>query len=275
MVVQIEVGKQSLEVIVGGPRDGAPVLLLHGFPENGQMWDAVTARLQANGRRTAAPNQRGYSASARPAEPDAYRLPELIADAAGLLDALRWRTVDVVGHDWGAVVAWGLAANHPERVRTLTAISVPHPAAYSWALQNDPEQRELSRYVALFQVAGKAEEVLLADDARRLREMFRPLPPDEVEVFIRPLLEPGALTAALNWYRAMTPSDLAGVGPVGVPTTYLWGSDDLGVSRAAAEKCGEWVAEPFRFVELAGVSHWAPEQAPQIVAAEILTRIRD
>src|SRR6185369_7464160 len=141
--------------------------------------------LHAAGLRTIAPDQRGYSPGARPAGVEAYSMHRVVADALGLLDAYGLARAHVVGHDWGAAVGWNLAGRHPDRVATLTAISVPHPAA----------------------------------DARRLRVMLGPVPADD---FVRPLTEPGALTGPLNWYRAMSRRDLDGLGPVTVPTTYVW-----------------------------------------------------
>jgi pimeloyl-ACP methyl ester carboxylesterase len=193
---------------------------------------------------------------------------ELVADAVGILDALGVGAAHVVGHDWGAVVGWQLAARHPARVRSLTAVSVPHPAAHAAAMREDPEQVEKSRYIAVFRQPG-IEERLLEDGARRLRRIFGPLP--RAEEFVRPLTAPGALTAALNWYRAMSRQDL--VGPVAVPTTYVWGTEDAAVSRRAAESCADHVTGDFTFVELPGADHWVPERQPAAVAAAALTRM--
>ena len=118
----------EFEVRVGGPAGGQPVLLLHGFPQHGGMWDAVVPALHQAGLRTYAPDQRGYSAGARPSDVDTYRMTEFVADAVALLDALDLGRVHVVGHDWGSIVAWHLAGEHADRVRTLTAVSVPHGA---------------------------------------------------------------------------------------------------------------------------------------------------
>ncbi len=270
---RIDVGGLSFDVAVGGPAGGAAVLLLHGFPERAAMWDGVLPALHEAGLRTIAPDQRGYSPGARPADVSAYRMDELVGDALGLLDALELPAVHVLGHDWGAVVGWHLAGRHAQRVRTFTAVSVPHPAAHATALREDAEQQRLSAYIQLFRQPGVAEETMLADDARRLRGMLRPLPAEAADVFVRPLQEPDALTGPLNWYRAMTAEDSFGLGPVAVPTTYVWGTEDLGVARAAAEGCAAYVTGEFEFVELPGVSHWVPEQEPETVARHALARI--
>lgn len=261
----------EFEVRVGGPEVGQPVLLLHGFPQHGGEWDGVVPALHEAGLRTYAPDQRGYSPGARPSDVDTYRMVECVADAVAMLDALGIERVDVVGHDWGSVVGWHLAVDHAGRVRTLTAVSVPHPAAVSQA-RHTGDQKERSAYMQLFAIEGKAEEVLLADDARRLWALFSPLTRAQAEPYVRPLLEPGALTGALNWYRRLERPSL---GPARVPVTYVWGNADPAIGRAAAEGCVDFVAEGFdyRFVELTGVSHWVADEAPDIVAAEALARI--
>ena len=271
--VRIDVGGLSFDVAVGGPARAPAVLLLHGFPESSRMWDGVLPALHEAGLRTVAPDQRGYSPGARPTDVAAYGIGEIVGDALGLLDALDLPAAHVLGHDWGAVVGWHLAAKHPDRVRTFTAVSVPHPAAQSAAMRSDPEQQRLSGYIQAFRVPEVAEATLLADDARRLRGMFRPLPAEVADVFVRPLQEPGALTAALSWYRAMGRHDLAGLGSVGVPTTYVWGTEDAGIGRTAAEGCAAYMTGEFEFVQLPGVSHWVPEQEPETVARHALARI--
>jgi pimeloyl-ACP methyl ester carboxylesterase len=272
---QVDVGDLSFDVRIDGPEEGPPVLLLHGFPETSLSWSAVTPVLAEAGLRTYAPDQLGYSPGARPDEVGAYSLPNLVQVTADLMTALDVPVAHVVGHDWGANVAWALAAWHPDRVRTLTALSVPHPTAYTLAYRADPEQRERSAYIRLFWQAGKAEEVLLADDARRLRRMLDApdsgIPAEAVDVYVARLSAPGALTAALNWYRAMS-SDTR-VDPVTVPTTYVWSDGDVAVGRTAAEACADQVTGDYRFVELPGISHWVPEQAPEQVAGAVLDRI--
>jgi pimeloyl-ACP methyl ester carboxylesterase len=276
-VQQVDVGDLTFDVRVDGPEDGRPVLLLHGFPETSLSWAAVTPMLTRAGLRTYAPDQLGYSPGARPAEPDAYSTPNLTQVTADLLTALDVPRADVVGHDWGANVAWALAAWHPDRVRSLTAVSVPHPAAYTVAYRTDPEQKERSGYIRLFWQAGKAEEVLLADDSRRLRRMLSGgeghsgVPAEAIDEYVAVLSAPGALTAALNWYRAMSSRER--VDPVAVPTTYVWSDGDVAIGRTAAEACANYVTGDYTFVELPGITHWIPEQAPDQLAAAILERI--
>jgi pimeloyl-ACP methyl ester carboxylesterase len=276
-VLQVDVGDLIFDVRVDGPEDGRPVLLLHGFPETSLSWAAVTPLLTEAGLRTYAPDQLGYSPGARPDEVSAYSTQNLTQVTADLMTALGVDRADVVGHDWGANVAWALAGWHPDRVRSLVAVSVPHPAAYTVAYRTDPEQKERSGYIRLFWQQGKAEEVLLADGARRLRRMLSGgegetgVPAEAIEQYVAVLSAPGALTAALNWYRAMSSGDR--VDPVHVPTTYIWSDGDVAIGRTAAEACANYVTGDYRFVELPGITHWVPEQAPDQLATAILDRI--
>ena len=274
--LEIPVGEELFEARAAGPEDGELVLLLHGFPQTSWSYRHQLEALGDAGYRAVAFDQRGYSPGARPAEVEAYALTNLAQVTADLMTALGTPQADVVGHDWGANVGWALAAWHADRVRSLTAVSVPHPSAFTAAWRTDPEQRERSSYIRLFWQAGKAEEVLLADGGRRLRRMLGTeaetgIPAEAVDEYVGVLSAPGALTAALNWYRAM--SSATPVDPVGVPTTYVWSDGDMAIGRTAAEACSRFVTGDFRFVELPGVTHWIPEQAPERLATAILDRI--
>jgi pimeloyl-ACP methyl ester carboxylesterase len=264
----------TFDVRAGGPHDGEPVLLLHGFPQHSGEWARVVPALHAAGLRTYAVDQRGYSPGARPSEVADYRIAECVADAVAVLDALGIDAAHIVGHDWGAVVGWHMAARHPQRTRTLTAVSVPHPAAMTHALATDSGQRRRSAYIGLFQQAGKAERVLLDQDAAGLRQLLRGVGEELVDTYVEPMAAPGALTGALNWYRALSHRDLDGLGPVTVPTTYVWSDGDLAIGETAALACAEHVRGDYRFVELSGVTHWIPDEAPAPLVDAILARAR-
>ena len=265
----------TFDVRLLGPEDGDAVMLLHGFPENSLSWSAVAPLLAGAGLRVIAPDQRGYSPGARPVGAEAYMTDVLADDVIGLADALGVSTFHLVGHDWGAAVSWVTATRHRERLRTLTAVSVPHLAAYGAALKRDADQQQRASYIGLLRQAGRAEDLLLEDDARRLRAMYVDhVLPARIDSYVGQLTEPGALTSALNWYRAMR-SDLGTLPPVTVPTTYVWSDQDQAIGRVAAERCGDFVDADYRFVELTGVSHWIPEQAPELLAEAILARVGD
>lgn len=269
----VTVGDLAFTVRTLGPDDGEPIMLLHGFPENSLSWSAVAPVLAAAGLRVIAPDQRGYSPGARPGDVAAYATELLADDVVALADALGVDTFHLVGHDWGSAVSWVLATRHPARLRTLTAVSVPHLAAYGAALRDDADQQARAAYIGLLRQVGRAEDLLLEDGARRLREMYRGhVPAAQVDSYVAQLSEPDALTAALGWYRAMRP-DLGSLPTVTTPTTYVWSDQDQAIGRAAAEACGQHVDADYRFVELAGVSHWIPEEAPEALAAAILDRV--
>jgi pimeloyl-ACP methyl ester carboxylesterase len=270
----VTVGELTFDVRTAGPADGEPVVLLHGFPETSLSWTSVAARLEDAGLRVVAVDQRGYSAGARPTDVASYATGLLAEDVIGVADALGLGTFHLVGHDWGSAVAWLTAGRHPDRVRTLTAVSVPHLTAYNAALRDDPDQQQRAAYISFMRQTGRAEELLLADGGRRLTAIYGDDVPIALVVrYVAHLAEPGALTAALNWYRAMGP-ELADTPRTQVPTTFVWGEHDQAIGRVPAEACADFVDADYRFVELAGVGHWVPEQAPDSLAEAIITRVR-
>ncbi|MEV6899971.1 alpha/beta hydrolase [Amycolatopsis sp. NPDC051372] len=264
---KITLGGLSFDVSDTGPEEAPAVLLLHGFPQSFHCWDGVAQRLNSQGYRTIAPNQRGYSAGARPLSVSDYGVPALVADALGILDSLGVAQAHIAGHDWGGILAWHLAVQHPERARSLVAVSMPHPAAWEWARENDPDQQHSSRYLAEFRREGEIDEVIAAGG--KLRALMVPPLSDEQFAPHQALMSGGAATPALNWYRAM--GSFRALGPSTVPTTYLWSTADTALGRTGAERCRRHVTGPYRFVELEGITHWVPETAPDAVAREILT----
>lgn len=234
------------------------------------------------GYRAFAFDQRGYSPRARPSDVEDYGVDSLVADALAVVGTQGWESFDVVGHDWGAMVAWALAAWHPGRISTLSAVSVPHPGALAAALSGgDDDQARRSAYVGVFRAeGGVAEKALLGEDTSGdgLRAMFSAsgLSPEhaEVEVFVAAMLEPGALTAALNWYRAMNAETLSAVGPVSVPTLFVWSTSDIALGRRAAEATADWVTGAYKFCVLEGVSHWIPETAPEQLSVHLIEHLK-
>ena len=263
-------GDLRFDVRDGGPPDGEPVVLLHGFPQDASAWSAVEPLLHAAGLRTLALDQRGYSPGARPAGRRAYRLTECAGDVLALLDAAGLESAHVVGHDWGGAVAWLLAGRHPERLRTMTAVSTPHPEAMSRALLGSQALR--SWYMAAFQLPY-LPEWRLRDRGFAVRSLTGSgMPREHAERYAERLADPGAATAMLNWYRAIPWSALSPAGPAKVPTTYVWSTHDVALGRRAAEGTARFVAAPYRFVELEA-SHWLPETEPEAGAKSVIERV--
>ncbi len=259
----------TFDALAAGPEDGRPVLLLHGFPEDAGQWQQQILALARAGHRAVAIDQRGYSPGVRPVEVAAYGPEELIGDVLAIADALDWPQFDLVGHDWGSSVAWMTAAAHPARLRTLNTVSTPHGGAMSAAIRGDPDQQQRSQYFALFLTPGTAEESLLRDGG--LRRVYDDLPAARIEHYLERFSQPGALTAALNWYRAMRPPAVR--GPVTPPTLYVWSTGDAYVGETAARGAERYATGPYRFEVLDGISHWISEQAPEQLSALLLDHL--
>lgn len=262
------------DVLDDGPMDGEPVVLLHGWPERATVWRHVAPILNAAGYRTLAMDRRGFAPGARPKRRRDYRLPALIEDVAALIDEVGG-SAHVVGHDWGAAVAWAVAGHRPERVRTLTAVSVPHPAAMMKAMVKS-DQLKKSYYMLLFQLPFLPELV-----ATRRAEWFDVqllkggMSREDVARFRREIVEDGALSTSIGCYRAMFLTDPRVLRfRVSAPTTMVWSTKDVALGRWGAEHSGEWVDAPFELVVLEGTSHWIPTQEPDVLADAILRRVR-
>jgi pimeloyl-ACP methyl ester carboxylesterase len=279
--LEVEANGLGFSALAAGPADGRPVLFLHGFPQTSWSWRHQLEAVAARGYRALAFDQRGYSSGARPPDVADYHIDHLVADALAVADSQGMERFDLVGHDWGAMVAWAVAGRHPDRLRSLTAVSVPHPSAFGAALLGgDTDQAERSSYIEVFRQEGVAEGALLGDDGSGdgLRAMFAASglasPSEDVDVFVAALRQPGALTAALNWYRAMSAEAFADVGPISVPTLYVWSTEDIALGRTAAEATEKWVSGPYRFEVLDGVSHWIPESAPAELSRLLLEHLQ-
>ncbi|MFD9961083.1 alpha/beta fold hydrolase [Amycolatopsis sp. NPDC058986] len=263
----------SFDAIAAGPEDGRPVLLLHGFPEAAVEWEHQVATLGVLGYRAVAPDQRGYSPDVRPERPAEYGIDALVGDVVTIADQLGWNRFDLVGHDWGAAVAWWTADAHPERLRSLTAVSTPHPAALAEAMKTDEDQHLRSRYMTEWRQTPLTERRMLENDARALREIFeRRVPQSKVDDYVRRLSEPGALTAALNWYRAGRPGGK--IGKITVPTMYVWSTEDVSFGSTAAFDTANWVSGPYRFEMLEDVTHWVPEDAPEALTTLLVEHLK-
>jgi pimeloyl-ACP methyl ester carboxylesterase len=259
------------DAIAAGPADGKPVLLLHGFPEAGIAWEHQVAVLGLRGFRAVAPDQRGYSPHVRPELAVEYGIGELVDDVLAIADELGWSRFDLVGHDWGGVVAWWTAEEHADRLRRLAVVSTPHPGALAHALNTDEDQQLRSGYLSDWRQSG-TEARMLANNSEALRRMFEwKVPQSRVEEYLRRLSEPGALTAALNWFRASRSGGQ--LGKIDVPTLYVWSTEDVAFGSTAALDTENWVSGAYSFQMLEDVSHWIPEEVPEILTSLLLDHL--
>ena len=267
-------GEMVFDVIDAGPADAPVVVLLHGFPEQNTVWHPIISRLTAEGYRCVAPNQRGYSAGARPTRRRDYRISELADDVLALIEASGARRVHLVGHDWGANVAWTVAQRYPERLSTVSPVSVPHPGAFLKALLTSRQALaswymlfcQLPRVPEWYLTHGRGEFTMAAITKARSQHSAA-----SAQREAKAMAEPRALTAAINWYRGMPFSDMRQAGTkVTVPTLFIWSDNDIALLRKGADLCGRYVKGEYRFEILHGVSHWIVDERPDAVADLLL-----
>jgi pimeloyl-ACP methyl ester carboxylesterase len=252
----------EVELNVYGEGAGPAVLLLHGFPDSHALWRKMIPLLVNEGYRVIAPDQRGFGESSAPRGARRYRMERVADDALELLDALDVRQAHIVGHDWGAVIAWLLAGKHPARCLSLTALSVGHPTAYARA---GWEQKRKGWYTLFFQLRGLAEWFISRNDFAFLRKWARGYP--ETDKWISELSRPGRLTAGLNWYRANLVSVLFRKQPrCSVPVLGIWSDRDMALSEEQMTDSVRFIDSEWRYERLTGLSHWIPLEAPEETA---------
>jgi pimeloyl-ACP methyl ester carboxylesterase len=226
-----------------------------------------------------APDMRGYGMTDAPESVDDYAMRNLVADVADIIRAFGRSAAHIAGHDWGAMVAWFFAFAHPGMTKSLTVLSVGHPAALADAVRHDEDQVTRSRYINLFLMEGKAESVLAEDDYRRLRAMLSGgMPRTVVENFVRSLSRPGRLTAGLNYYRANLArgrgwTALAQDVNVSAPTVLMWGDQDPALGRWQAEKTAEYIKGEYRLEVLEGAGHWLQFERPDEVGRALVDSV--
>jgi pimeloyl-ACP methyl ester carboxylesterase len=268
----------TFDTLTAGERGAPLALLLHGFAESMHCWDAQVAALAAKGFRAVAPSQRGYSPGARPDLGDHanYHIDRLMDDAMAIAAASGYGDArfHLVGHDWGGSIAWSLADRHPQRIASLTILSRPHPNAFNRALQSaDGEQAKRSKHHKAF-LEPDAADVVLADGSKWLRDRWAEngVPDEAMQRHLSVLGNKDAMEGALAWYRAR--GAIRGpLGPIRVPTLYIWGDADDTVGRPAAEGTVDFVAAPYSFHVLPGAGHFAADQMPDRVSELLLEHI--
>lgn len=255
-----EVNGVAIEFEVSG--SGAPVVLLHGFPDSGRLWRYQVAPLVDAGFQVIVPDLRGFGSSDKPAEVEAYRVPLLVTDVLGMLDSLGVDRAHLVGHDWGAALAWGIAALAPERVDHLAVLSVGHPTAFRHA---GLAQMRRSWYMLLFQFEGIAERWLSTDGWANFREWSQHPDADGV---IADLEANDGLTPALNWYRAIVPASSWVDPPIELPPVEasvmgVWSTGDFALTERQMVDSASYVKGPWRYERIEGAGHWLQLEAPE------------
>jgi pimeloyl-ACP methyl ester carboxylesterase len=272
--IEVPAGAYVFSALAAGPVDGRLVLLLHGFPETSASWTKLMPVLADAGYRVIAPDLRGYAAGARPEGVEHYRMSHLVADVLAIVDPMGGHHFDLVGHDWGGLIGWYVAGRYPDRLRTWTSLATPHPLAAAAGIRGELGDDQVQRfsYVGLFQQEGLMEQAFAGDGLRNMLS-GQGVGGDELEEYVRVLAEPGALTAALNMYRANPFDSLPDTGPITVPTLYVWATDDLALGPDAAETTAQYVTGEYRFERLERASHWIPEHSAEQVAPLLLEHL--
>jgi epoxide hydrolase 4 len=267
----------QLHVVMAGAQSGPPVVLLHGFPENWRCWIRQLPALVGAGCRVIIPDQRGYNLSDKPKGIYSYRIEELTRDILGLIDALEYEKVNLIGHDFGALVAWMLAGKHPERLHRLGIINVPHPAVMWRFLRRDFEQMRRSWYALFFQLPWLPETVLqlgnwsLASSGLRRSSRDNAFTNEDIEKYKEAWSQPGAMTSMLNWYRAAARyrPEMTGRMQVAVRTLILWGVNDVALSRRMARPSLDY-CEDGNLVFFPDATHWVQREEADEVNKQLL-----
>jgi pimeloyl-ACP methyl ester carboxylesterase len=279
--LEFQNGIVKLHAVAAGPKNGPVVVLLHGFPEFWYGWHRQMDPLAAAGFRVVVPDQRGYNLSSKPAGVAAYALTELVSDVMAIADALGQPKIFLAGHDWGAAVAWSAALLHPQRVAKLVVVNVPHPSVMRKFLNSRLQQIRRSWYMFFFQLPWLPEALLFAFNyrlaARSLLRSSRPgtFSPEDLVQYRAAWSQPGALTAMINWYRALFRFRTKFADrTVHVPTRILWGERDAFLLREMAQASLRYCdnAELFTF---ANASHWLQHEEPARVSQHLIDFFRN
>ncbi|GAB5451314.1 MAG: alpha/beta fold hydrolase [Halioglobus sp.] len=255
------------------------VILLHGWPVTSAMWLRLIDPLANAGYCVLAPDQRGYSPGARPDTVQDYALDKLVSDVLALADAVGIRRFHLVGHDWGSAIGWGVVMSVPERIITWSALSIPHPAAFARAVEQDAEQRASSSYFLLFRTPWLAEGMFAFADMALYKAVCTGMSKQQTDEYLSVLREPGAMTATFNYYRAMNAStlDSATAMKVATPTLFIWGNADPAVARSGVEWQQDYMTGPYTQVELSA-AHWLfvdePDRVISLISNHIQTHSR-
>lgn len=271
--VFVETNGIRLHTLQAGDPEAPLVILLHGFPECAASWHHQIPALVNAGYRVIAPDQRGYNLSEKPGLVQDYRIQHLVADVAGILDAEKVESAIIVGHDWGAAVAWAFAGYHPNRTRKLVVMNVPHPAAFQKHIRSSVAQLRRSWYMFFFQIPYLPEWGLTRNNAATMTKMMRSssLPDtfseEDLATYRQAWLQPNAMRSMIHWYRALLRSGGRGSGAtrrISVPTLILWGKQDIALGFEMAEDSLNW-CDDGRLIAYENATHWVQNDLPHEV----------
>jgi pimeloyl-ACP methyl ester carboxylesterase len=277
-IVEKELNGLKFQCRVAGDEAGEPVMLLHGWPETSHMWIPLMERLAAEGFYCVAPDQRGFSPDARPEKVKDYTIEILQQDVMSLADSFGMKNLHLVGHDWGSAIGWAVVNFNADRVKSWSALSVPHVRAFSEALRFDKKQKKMSQYMALFQWRGIPEWYLLKKDRLNLRKTWKKSPADQLAEYLEVIGNKPALKATLAYYRANYKTLKKGqgadqYGDVSVPSIFIWGKKDIAIGRIGAEGTGKFMKGPYEFIELEA-GHWLMQEAFEETAVPIINHLK-
>jgi pimeloyl-ACP methyl ester carboxylesterase len=264
-IVNKEVSGMIFKCRVAGNPTGEPVILLHGWPETSHMWIGLMEKLSAEGYYCIAPDQRGFSPQARPEKVKGYAIEFLAGDVIGIADAFSIKSFQLVGHDWGSAIGWAVVAFYPDRIKSWTAMSVPHLKAFSDAVRFDKKQKKMSQYMSFFQWRGIPEWFLLKKDRLNLRKTWKKSSPEELQDYLDVIGNKPALKASLGYYRAnykllKKGQNMEDYLEVKTPTLMIWGKNDIAIGPVGVEGTAQYMKGAYEYIEL-DAGHWLMQEA--------------
>lgn len=276
-MININTGKYTFRASINGIPENEAVFLLHGFPESSIMWSRLQNLLTEKGYYSIAPDQRGYSPGARPSGRKNYTIDLLTEDVINMADSLGIDRFHLIGHDWGSAVGWIVAGYYPERVISWTAMSVPHLNALSHAMRTDDLQHKASEYMRLFQWPLIPEVFLKSGKFTNLINIWDKSSPDEIESYLNIFRQPGAVTAALNWYRANYRSKISSENSeknISVPTLFIWGRNDPAILKSSADGNKKYMNGPYSEIFIDS-GHWLIQESYYEVSSAIVEMLKN
>lgn len=278
----VETNGIRLNVVQAGPEDGPLIILLHGFPEFSYSWRKLMPLLVSSGYRVWAPDQRGYNLSDKPDGIDPYRIDELAADVVGLIDAANRKQAILIGHDWGAGVAWWVAGKYPERISRMVVMNVPHGRVMQKFIRGNFGQLLKSWYIFFFQIPWLPEELARMGNWRMLVKSLEgtshpgTFSDEDFDQYRKAWSQPGALRSMLNWYRAFVqrPPARPEKSRISVPTMLIWGKLDSALSSDMAQPSID-LCDNGRLVFIEDATHWVHHEKLERVNDLVNEFLRD